>query len=73
MNPNVCRVIQPYRRFASGGWPSTGAFMLIVDAKNDGAVDFYQRHEFRLITGSPRVLFLPIATARKVFLEKHEQ
>jgi len=43
------------------------AFMLVVDAKNDAAVAFYQGHEFRLITESPRTLFLPLATARKVF------
>ena len=43
------------------------AFMLVVDAKNDAAVALYQRHEFRLIAGSPRTLFLPLATARKVF------
>src|SRR5271157_4959758 len=44
------------------------AFMLIVDAKHDQAVAFYQRYEFRLIPGAPRTLFLPLATARKVFL-----
>jgi ribosomal protein S18 acetylase RimI-like enzyme len=43
------------------------AFMLVVDAKNDTAVAFYQRHEFQLIAGSPRTLFLPITTARKAF------
>jgi len=43
------------------------AFMLAVDAKNDAAVAFYQRHEFRPIAGSPRTLFLPLATACKVF------
>ncbi len=48
------------------------ACMLIVDAKNDAAVAFYQRHEFRLIPGSPRTLFLPVASARKVFHLKHE-
>lgn len=47
------------------------AYMLIVDAKNDAAVAFYQRHGFRLISGSPRTLFLPIATARKIFIETH--
>jgi ribosomal protein S18 acetylase RimI-like enzyme len=47
------------------------AFMLIVDAKNDAAVAFYQRHGFRLVPGSLRTLFLPIATARKVLLGKH--
>lgn len=45
------------------------AFMLIVDAKDAAAVAFYERHEFRLIIGSPRPLFLPLATARKVFNE----
>ena len=49
------------------------AFMLVVDAQNAAAVAFYQRHEFRLITGSPRTLFLPLATARKVFLEKRRR
>ena len=44
------------------------AFMLVVDAKNDQAVAFYQYHEFRLVAGAPRTLFLPLATARKVFL-----
>jgi ribosomal protein S18 acetylase RimI-like enzyme len=43
------------------------AFMLVVDAKNERAVSFYQRHGFRSIAGSPRTLFLPLATARKVF------
>ena len=47
------------------------AFMLVVDAKNDQAVAFYQYHEFRLVAGAPRTLFLPLATARKVFLEEH--
>jgi ribosomal protein S18 acetylase RimI-like enzyme len=43
------------------------AFMLVVDAKNSQAVAFYQRYRFRSITGAPLTLFLPLATARKVF------
>jgi ribosomal protein S18 acetylase RimI-like enzyme len=46
------------------------AFMLVVDAKNDRAVAFYRHHEFRLVAGAPRTLFLPLSTARKVFLRE---
>jgi len=41
------------------------AFTLMVDAKNDKAVSFYQRYGFRPLTSRPRTLFLPLATARK--------
>jgi ribosomal protein S18 acetylase RimI-like enzyme len=47
------------------------AFTLLVDAKNDQAVAFYQRFGFRILTSQPRTLFLPLATAQKVFFEKH--
>lgn len=50
------------------------AFMLIVDARNEEAVSFYlsfyQRYGFRLVAGSRRTLFLPLATARKVLLKQ---
>lgn len=46
------------------------AFMLIVNAESDRVIAFYQRHDFRLVTGSPRTLFLPLATACKIFLQK---
>ena len=44
------------------------AFMLVVDAKNDRAADFYRRYEFRAIAGQARTLFLPLATAQKVLM-----
>jgi len=46
------------------------AFTLLVEAKNDRAVAFYQRFGFRILASQPRTLFLPVATAQKVFLEK---
>jgi predicted N-acetyltransferase YhbS len=46
------------------------AFMLLVDARDVRAVAFYQRFGFRVLTSEPRTLFLPLATAQKVFLEK---
>ena len=46
------------------------AFMLVVDAKNDQAVAFYRRYEFRAIASQPRTLFLPLATAQKVLLKR---
>ena len=38
-------------------------FALIVDAKNESAVTFYQHHGFRRFASRPASLFLPIATA----------
>src|SRR5579863_1080960 len=46
-----------------------GAFTLLVDAKNDQAVAFYQRFGFRALASWPRTLFLPLATARKALLQ----
>lgn len=40
------------------------AYMLMVDAKNDGAVAFYSRYGFRAVASQPRTLFLPLATAK---------
>jgi ribosomal protein S18 acetylase RimI-like enzyme len=40
------------------------AFTLLVDAKNDEAVAFYQHHGFRALVSQPRMLFLPLATVR---------
>lgn len=44
------------------------SFALLVDAKDDQAVNFYKHHGFHQLGGSPRVLFLPLATAEKVLL-----
>ncbi|MDP9052935.1 MAG: GNAT family N-acetyltransferase [Acidobacteriota bacterium] len=46
------------------------AFTLLVEAKNDQAVAFYRRFGFRILARWPRTLFLPLATARKIFREE---
>ncbi|CCV03612.1 GCN5-related N-acetyltransferase [Mesorhizobium metallidurans STM 2683] len=43
------------------------AFALIVDAKDDQAAAFYRRHGFTPFLSRPLSLFLPIATALKLF------
>jgi ribosomal protein S18 acetylase RimI-like enzyme len=43
------------------------AFTLLVDAKDEGAVAFYRKHGFEPLASSPLMLFLPIATALKLF------
>jgi ribosomal protein S18 acetylase RimI-like enzyme len=44
------------------------AYTLLVDAKNDSAIAFYQRYGFRCLQSQPRTLFLPLATAQKAFV-----
>ena len=44
---------------------AAAAFALLVDAKDDDAVTFYEKYGFRVIAGRPRTLFLPLATAQK--------
>jgi ribosomal protein S18 acetylase RimI-like enzyme len=48
------------------------AFTLLVDAKNDSAVAFYERFGFRTLASQPRTLFLPLATAQKVLLREEQ-
>jgi ribosomal protein S18 acetylase RimI-like enzyme len=48
---------------------AAAAFALLVDAKNDIAVRFYQRYGFRPIAERPRTLFLPLATAQKTLVK----
>lgn len=43
-----------------------GVFALLVDAKDDNAVAFYRRYGFTQLTGQPRTLFLPVASAEKL-------
>jgi ribosomal protein S18 acetylase RimI-like enzyme len=43
-------------------------YAVLVEAKNDQAVAFYQRYGFRAFASQPRTLFLPLATAEKVLL-----
>lgn len=40
-----------------------GAFALVVDAKDDAAQRFYERHGFVAISGHPRRLILPLESA----------
>jgi GNAT superfamily N-acetyltransferase len=42
-------------------------YTLLVDAKNDQAVAFYQRFGFRTLASQPRTLFLPLATLERTF------
>ncbi|MEI6268745.1 MAG: GNAT family N-acetyltransferase [Methylococcaceae bacterium] len=44
-------------------------FALLVDAKNEQAVTFYKHHGFQQLESSPRILFLPLATAEKILLD----
>ena len=41
------------------------AFALIVDAKDESAVAFYQRHGFQAFASRPHSLFLPLGTVKK--------
>ena len=40
------------------------AYALMVDAKDEAALAFYQHHGFMALPDSPRTLFLPLATVR---------
>ncbi len=43
------------------------AFTLLVDAKDEDAAAFYRKHGFKSLSSRPLTLFLPIATALKLF------
>lgn len=44
------------------------SFALLVDAKNDRAIAFYQHHGFRQFSSKPEEMYLPLATALKGLL-----
>jgi ribosomal protein S18 acetylase RimI-like enzyme len=41
------------------------AFVLVVDAKDEAAADFYKHHGFMALPDSPLTLFLPLATVQQ--------
>ncbi|WP_219319496.1 hypothetical protein [Methylovirgula sp. HY1] len=45
-------------------------FALIVDAKDEAAIAFYEHHEFRRFASKPMSLFLPVATAVRALGKK---
>ncbi len=52
---------------------AAAAFALLVEAKNDHAVAFYEKYGFRAVADRPRTLFLPLVTAQKTLLEVRPQ
>ena len=42
---------------------------MLEDAKDERAVAFYRHYGFMSLVSQPRALFLPVATAEKIFLE----
>lgn len=48
----------------------TAIFALVVDAKDEAAVSFYQHHGFCRFTSKPASLFLPVATALRALQAK---
>jgi GNAT superfamily N-acetyltransferase len=45
--------------------PEAAAFAMLVDAKDEEAVSFYEHHGFQRFQSQPRSLFLALATAEK--------
>jgi GNAT superfamily N-acetyltransferase len=41
-------------------------YTLLVDAKDESAVNYYRHHGFLPLASQPRTLFLPLATAQKL-------
>lgn len=57
-------IIDAVRRSARA---DPAAFTMLVDAKDEAAAAFYRRHGFIPLTSRPGTLFLPVATALKLF------
>ena len=62
---------QDYGGFAAVAWGwgaglvTPAALAVIVDAKDDAAVDFYEHHGFERFVAQDRTLFLQVASAVK--------
>jgi ribosomal protein S18 acetylase RimI-like enzyme len=56
---------------AAGADPAI--FALVVDAKDDAAIAFYEHLQFRRFASRPATLFLPIATALQALNAKPER
>jgi ribosomal protein S18 acetylase RimI-like enzyme len=50
---------------ARGLRAEAAAFAVLVDAKDEAAVAFYEHHGFQRLASQPRSLFLALATAEK--------
>jgi ribosomal protein S18 acetylase RimI-like enzyme len=46
------------------------AYAIVVDAKNEQAITFYEHHGFQRFESQPGTLFLPLATAAKAFARR---
>lgn len=57
-------IVDAFRRSVQA---APASFALIVDAKDDQAAAFYRKHGFMPFESRPLSLFLPIATALKLF------
>lgn len=55
---------------ARGLRAEAAAFAMLVDAKDDGAVAFYEHHGFQRLLSQPRSLFLALGTAHKALADK---
>jgi GNAT superfamily N-acetyltransferase len=53
---------------ARGLQADVAAFAMLVDAKDEAAVAFYEHHGFQRLVSQPRSLFLALATAEKAFI-----
>lgn len=45
----------------------TASLAVVVDAKNDAAISFYERHEFVRLADQPNRLFMPMTEIEKLF------
>ncbi len=59
-----------YDAIKRGTTSGVGAYAVIVDAKDDNAVSFYERYGFTKFRTKPKTLFLPISKAIKNLSEK---